>query len=115
MNRSYLVQQRCLAKLNHSYLVGEVQAVFGSFQVIHGAVLDIHHLSLVRRNTEAQGSAVTNNSQINFHIMFETPTRCEVTFMSVNAPVGCVFIGLSIIHVRPYFALGQGIKLILSD
>lgn len=50
---SYLVEQRRLAQLDDGDLIGEVGGVLGSPQVVHTAVLDIHHLPLVARDTHS--------------------------------------------------------------
>lgn len=44
--QSYRVQERCLAKFQHSDLVGQVQSISDLPQVLHAAILHIDHLPL---------------------------------------------------------------------
>lgn len=59
----YRVQQRCLAKFQHGDVVGQVQCVSDVPQVLHAAVLHIHHLPLPRgAGTEAQQLPQTDSN-----------------------------------------------------
>lgn len=56
--RTYLVEQRGLAQLEHSDLVGDVLALSDSLQLIHTAVLDIHHFTLTTHVTVMRSSVL---------------------------------------------------------
>lgn len=49
---TYLVEKWCLAQLDDGDLVGDVDGVLGSPQVVHTAILDVHNLPLVARDTQ---------------------------------------------------------------